>query len=153
MQQRVIGSAYGIHYDSFADDRGRPRMLTAWRFHAALCPSLSTHVRPHCCRFSLENESVVVGSRGSGCEGYRVAKSLQLVQVAALEASAVEAIEVVGPEVGVGLAIAPHVVEDHEHAVRHCHDRLLFASATGEAVELGGEVVARGRGDGPGHRT
>jgi hypothetical protein len=125
--------------------RGRP-LLSADAYYSApnmlLCPSLVVSSCLGWGQGSLENRSAAWGSGGRGGEGDRVAKALQLVDRAALETSALQLLEIVSAEIGVGLVVTEQVVEDHEHAVRHSQDGFLLAPSTREAVKLSSQIVA-----------
>ena len=75
-------------------------------------------------------------------KGDDIAESLQLVDIAPLAAGAVKPVEIVGAEIGGGLVVTQQMVEDHQHPVRHRHDRFLLAPSMGEAVKLSREIVA-----------
>jgi hypothetical protein len=79
-----------------------------------------------------------------------VAESLPLVDVAALEAGALEVVAIVCAQVRLGSVIAEQVGEHHEDAMCYRQDRLLLAPAASEPMALSGEVVARRMGAGPG---
>jgi hypothetical protein len=68
----------------------------------------------------------------------------------ALDAVAVELVELVGAQGGIGAVVAQQVGENDHDAVGNREDRFLLAAPAREPVELGGEIVARGVGDAPG---
>ena len=73
-------------------------------------------------------------------EGHRVAEGSQALGVIAREAIRVEAIEVAAAQLAIRLAVAEHVVGDHEDAVGDGDDGLLVAAPLDEPAVLGGEI-------------
>jgi hypothetical protein len=63
------------------------------------------------------------------------------VDIAPLEAGAIQLLEIVGAQIRVRLVVTEQVVEDHQDAVRHRHDGFLLAPSTRETVELGCQIV------------
>jgi hypothetical protein len=58
-------------------------------------------------------------SRRSRGEGDGVAELFEALDVAALEPVGIQPIKVVGAQVGIGLVLTQHVVEDHQPGLRH----------------------------------
>ena len=67
----------------------------------------------------------------------------------AFELCLVEVVEVVGAELMVGLFGREHVIDDHQHAVRDGHERLVDAAPVRQAAELDAEVGRGVAGIGP----
>jgi len=86
-------------------------------------------------------------SRGSGIQGDGVAELFETLDVAALEPLGIQPIEVVGAQVTIGHMVAQHVVEGHQHRVRHREGGAPLPAAARDPVVECRQVVARRAGD------
>jgi hypothetical protein len=75
-------------------------------------------------------------SRRNRREGDGVAELFEALDVAALEPLIIQPTEVVGTQVRIRFLVAQHMVEDHQHGMRHCQGGALAAHRGGH--RLGG---------------
>ncbi len=80
-------------------------------------------------------------------EGDRVAELLEPAHLVPCEANGIQAVEISGPEIGVGAAIAQQVVDHHEQRVRHRHQGAGGPTPFGEPARLRDELGVAGVGD------
>ena len=71
----------------------------------------------------------------------------------ALRTLGVEVVEIVDAELRIRLALAQHVVDDDEQAVRDCYSRFLGSMSASNAAELRVEVRGAGPDAGPSNLT
>ncbi len=80
-------------------------------------------------------------------EGDRVAELLEPAHLVPCEANGIQAVEISGPEIGVGAASAQQVVDHHEQRVRHRHQGAGGPTPFGEPARLRDALGVAGVGD------